>query len=330
MAVCVPKFPGLVVVIIYHLPFTSMDFKRPDGRLPNELRDIIISFDGLDGVDGSARFGFGDTKALASVSGPMEVRLAVEQANKATFEVLVRPLSGLPGTDSKALASALRNALLPSMILTTNPRTLVQLVALSLTPIPIPPPRHANLYSSLDDSTKRRRKMNASILRTSPALVAALINASSLALLNAASVPLRGVVCACSVGRVRPSSSSSDPDESVLIVDPSSNELSLLDGAGTFAFLIAGDNSSAASGLDAKLVWSHWNATPFNEDELARATELARTGAFRVRGHMRGAIERALSGLQASGSQSTDSISGRKDVKAKIKQEDLDDAKMEI
>ncbi|KAL5530019.1 RRP46 [Sanghuangporus sanghuang] len=310
----------------------DVDFKRLDGRLPNELRDIIISFDGLDGVDGSARFGFGDTKALASVSGPIEVRLAVEQANKATFEVLVRPLSGLPGTDSKALASALRNALLPSMILMTNPRTLVQLVALALTPTSIPPPRHANLYSSLDDSAKGRRKMNASILRTSPALVAALINASSLALLNAASVPLRGVVCACSVGRVRSTSTSfSGPNESVLIVDPSSNELSSLDGAGTFAFLIAGDTSSTGEQrLKAELVWSHWNATPFDEDELARATELAHAGSLRVRDHMRGAIEQALSGLTGSRSNINDSTSsGMKDVKVK-NEEDLDDVKMEI
>ncbi|KAL5507846.1 RRP46 [Sanghuangporus vaninii] len=311
-----------------------MDFKRPDGRLPNELREIIISFDGLDGVDGSARFGFGDTRAVASVSGPIEVRLAVERANKATFEVFVRPLSGLPGTDSKALASALRNALLPSMILTTNPRTLVQLVALALTPTPVPPPRHANLYSSLDDSAKRRRKMNASITRTSPALVAALINASSLALLNAASVPLRGVVCACSVGRVRSSSTStSDPDESLLIVDPTPTEHSSLDGAGTFAFLIAGDTSSTGEQrLQAKLVWSHWNATPFDEDELARATDLARAGSLRVREHMRGAIERALSPLTGSRSNINinDSTSrDMKDVKVK-KEEDLDDAKMEI
>lgn len=39
----------------------------------------------------------GETKALASVSGPLEVRLAAEQASKATFEVIVRPLSGLAG-----------------------------------------------------------------------------------------------------------------------------------------------------------------------------------------------------------------------------------------
>ena len=39
----------------------------------------------------------GSTIALASISGPIEVRLAVEQASKATFEVSVRPLIGVPG-----------------------------------------------------------------------------------------------------------------------------------------------------------------------------------------------------------------------------------------
>lgn len=39
----------------------------------------------------------GETKVLASLSGPMEVRLAAEQASRATFEVLFRPLSGTPG-----------------------------------------------------------------------------------------------------------------------------------------------------------------------------------------------------------------------------------------
>ena len=39
----------------------------------------------------------GETKALASVSGPIEVRLAQEQASKATFEVNVRPLAGIAG-----------------------------------------------------------------------------------------------------------------------------------------------------------------------------------------------------------------------------------------
>ncbi|EJD01467.1 uncharacterized protein FOMMEDRAFT_69260, partial [Fomitiporia mediterranea MF3/22] len=191
-------------------------------------RDVVISFDGLSGVDGSARFGFGQTKALASVSGPIEVRLAVEQASKATFEVIARPLAGLPGTESKALASALRSALLPSMILTNNPRTLVQLVAQSLTPS----------TTTTSNRSGQLGSVNSKSFRTSPALVAAHINAASLALLNASSIPLRGVVCAASVGRVR-RNPDNDSDSALLVVDPSEDELHSLDGIGAFAFLIS-------------------------------------------------------------------------------------------
>jgi exosome complex component RRP46 len=78
----------------------------------------------------------GETKAIASVSGPIEVRLAAEQASKATFEVIIRPLSNVPGTESKALAATIRSLLTPSLLLPLNPRTLVQLVIQSLSPSP--------------------------------------------------------------------------------------------------------------------------------------------------------------------------------------------------
>jgi exosome complex component RRP46 len=70
---------------------------RLDGRSTLSLRPIDIVFESLDRVDGSASFAFGPTKALASVSGPIQVRLAAELPSKATFEVLVRPLSGISG-----------------------------------------------------------------------------------------------------------------------------------------------------------------------------------------------------------------------------------------
>ncbi|KLO09331.1 hypothetical protein SCHPADRAFT_800156, partial [Schizopora paradoxa] len=177
-------------------------------------RPITISFDGLSGVDGSARFAFGDTKVLASVSGPIEVRLASEQASKATFEVIARPLAGIPGTESKATAASLRAALIPSIILTANPRTLIQLVAQSLTPSP-----------------QVVRSGKSSAVRSNPSLAAALINASSLALLNASSFPMQGVVCAASIGRVR--------DLRTLVADPSDEELQTLEGAGVFAFIFS-------------------------------------------------------------------------------------------
>jgi hypothetical protein len=39
----------------------------------------------------------GNSSALASVSGPLEVRLREEQPDKATFEILHRPLEGVGG-----------------------------------------------------------------------------------------------------------------------------------------------------------------------------------------------------------------------------------------
>ena len=40
--------------------WTSVAMSRPDGRRNDELRTISIKYEGLDRVDGSARFGFGE------------------------------------------------------------------------------------------------------------------------------------------------------------------------------------------------------------------------------------------------------------------------------
>ncbi|KAG6828752.1 hypothetical protein H0H93_014754, partial [Arthromyces matolae] len=107
---------------------------RPHGRQAHQSRPIKISFDGLARVDGSARFSFGPIAALSSVSGPIEVRLAVENAAQATLEVSVRPLSNVPATEAKAMASTVRALLTPAMILTNHPRTLIQIVSQALVP----------------------------------------------------------------------------------------------------------------------------------------------------------------------------------------------------
>jgi hypothetical protein len=39
----------------------------------------------------------GDTIALASVSGPIEAKPGIELPSKAALEVILRPLSGIPG-----------------------------------------------------------------------------------------------------------------------------------------------------------------------------------------------------------------------------------------
>ncbi|KAF7318481.1 Exosome component Rrp46 [Mycena chlorophos] len=232
------------------------------------LRPMSTTFDRLARVDGSARFAFGtirlhspvkfaltrlagDTAALASVSGPIEVRIAAENPSAATLEVLHRPLSGIPGTQSKVLAGGIRSALLPALILTQNPRTLVQLVVQSL-------------------STTGG---------TQDALVAACINAGSLALLNAGSVPMRGVVCAVAVGRSKDGTMFLDPDEA-----------DVLDASGCFAFMFERGED------DARCVWSSWRATSgmpvagagIGEGDLKSMRRLALVGAREVWKHVRG------------------------------------------
>ncbi|KAF8194364.1 ribosomal protein S5 domain 2-type protein [Mycena galopus ATCC 62051] len=214
-----------------------MDFARREGRKISELRALKVNLDGLARVDGSARFGFGDTVALASVSGPIEVRLAAENPSLSTFEVLHRPLSNVPATQSKSLAASIRAALVPSLVLSQSPRTLIQLVIQALSPT--------------------RSK-------SSDTLVAAMINASTIALLNAVSIPMKGVVCAVAIGRIK----------STLVVDPGEEEETALDASGCFAFAFG-------NGIDdARCVWTNWRSSrSFDEAELAQCKLLASVAA---------------------------------------------------
>jgi exosome complex component RRP46 len=131
-------------------------------------------------------------------------------------------------------------------LLTHNPRTLIQLVVQSLTPVG----------------------------KFQGPLIAAMINASTLALMKAGSIPMRGVVCAVSVGRLRSNSESSP----ILVLDPSDDEVPSLAGGGCFAFLF---NASQKGGSE--VVWSNWQSTaPVSEDTLISARVLARGGAEKV------------------------------------------------
>lgn len=201
----------------------------------------------------------GETQALASLSGPIEVRLALENSSRASFEVMLRPLSNVPGTESKALASIVRNVLTPSLILTVNPRSLVQLVVQSLSPT------HGGKFGL--------------------GMVAAMINAGTLALLNAGSVPMRGVICAVSVGK---RSNLPRKESSTQILDPNELESNspTLEGKGCFAFLFASDLSSSSSASRSgktppnEVVYSSWQSTTlFSESEFINAREQARFGA---------------------------------------------------
>ncbi|KAL0953073.1 hypothetical protein HGRIS_007273 [Hohenbuehelia grisea] len=259
---------------------------RQDGRKNDDLRTVDIAFDGLARVDGSARFSFGPAvSSLSSVSGPIEVRLAVEQASKATFEVSVRPLSGNPGIEAKAIASSVRIALLQSLLLNQLPRTLIQLVVQALSP-------------------------SSASTKYDFALISAMINSSTLALLNAGSIPMRGVVCAASVARLSSSS---------IVVDPSSEEASEAQAIGCFAFLFSADISDTPNDSDCTCVWSSWSPRSGNtvdESDVMQARDVAKGAARRIRAVIRDHVPTMDAGY-------------RKPIKAKRQVEEENDESME-
>jgi exosome complex component RRP46 len=193
-----------------------------------------------------------DVHVLASVSGPIEVRLAAENPTKATFEVSVRPLASVPGTDSKALGATIKSLLTPSLLLTRHPRTLIQLVIQPLSP-------------SLAGSPTVIAPLH-------PGIAAASINASSLALMNA-SVPMKGIVCAVAVARA---------SSEELVLNPTTDQLASSTTSGCFAFIFtaAGVSNDQLHVLE---VWSNWQSSlGFDVAEMAGARELAQQGARQV------------------------------------------------
>jgi len=256
----------------------------------------------------------GETQSLASVSGPIEVRFAAEQPSKATVEVNVRPLSSLPGTESKALATSLKGLLSPSIILSHSPRALIQLVIQSLTP-------------SLAEGF-------------SPSLIAACINASSLALLNAGSIPMISVVCAVAIARLRSSTEEDDASPLALVLDPSEAELLETGSCGCFAFSFATEISGSQQLQDSpagRMVWANWHAKDglFDEGEFARAQALSLAGAESVWRAVKLSVPQMDGSppLPPPGPLSADVMENvaQSDVNIKTSdQEDSDDAKVEI
>ncbi|CDO71092.1 hypothetical protein BN946_scf184844.g96 [Trametes cinnabarina] len=238
---------------------------RPRGRQPDQLRDLSIVYEGLDRVDGSARFGFGSTKSLSSVSGPIEVRPTLENPSQATLDVQIRPLAAIAGTDSKALATILKTVFASSLFLSHHPRTLVQIVGQALC------------------GTESGSGLGSAGRGWNATLTASLVNATTVAFLSAGSVPMRGVVCAVAIGRLQADPSSSP----ILILDPEEAELPRLDGSGCFAFtfsaVLPGSPLSAENVPRCALSWTNYTtAGPFDVQEFKRACDFAKKGAMEV------------------------------------------------
>ncbi|KAJ3773314.1 hypothetical protein FB446DRAFT_540463 [Lentinula raphanica] len=261
--------------------------------------NLTLSFDSLSRVDGSARFGFGPhPQYLSSISGPIEVRLNAEQSSQATIEVHVRPLTNVPGTESKKAAVILKDILQMEVIVEANPRTLIQFVVQALIPTP-----------KLTDE-----------------LVAAMINCCTLSLLNSGSVPMRGVICAVSIARV----SSLDGKKPVYRTQPMEEHNSCVLATGCFAFLFS--DSFSSNTYAATCVWTNWHTVynrsieAIDEDDLVRARDAAQKAAREVWIRMKMLVEeRERPGVKASKTL----VSRSTDESQKADATD-DDDKMEI
>lgn len=245
------------------------------------------------------------------MSGPLEVRLNLELPSQATLDIQIRPLPSVPGTDSKALATTIKSVLTPALFLSYHPRTLVQIVGQAL---------------SSNSSGNTGRVWNAS-------LVASLLNACSAALINASSIPMKGIVCAVAVGRL----STGPGEEAMLVLDPSDEELSHCLGIGCFAFFFSSTLSPTPplSGdiPPSSLLWTNYtSSTPFNESELTAARELASEGCREVWKKMKESLAWIESSVSAhTGFNNAESGNSYDQLETNVKDDDdEDDAKMEI
>jgi exosome complex component RRP41 len=154
------------------------EFKRPDGRKPNEMRPITAKVGVIPNADGSAQFSFGDTVAIAAVYGPKKMHPQhMQNPEKGTlrcnysmlsFSVTDRIRPG-PNRRSTEISKIIEWAIEPIIMLEEFPNTVVEV--------------HINIIQA-DASTR-----------------CAAINAAVLALAHAG-IPMRDMVSSVSMGKL--------------------------------------------------------------------------------------------------------------------------------
>ncbi|KLT44047.1 hypothetical protein CC85DRAFT_271535 [Cutaneotrichosporon oleaginosum] len=226
---------------------------RPDGRTNYELRPMRVAIGELDRADGSGRFEFGPAAALASFTGPIEVRIRDERVDAATLEVIHRPLDGIGATPSRALEDALRASFAPILTLNRFPRSLVQLVVQSLTPAA---PQASSSPPWIGEKTTSWPPSTFPPPQGTPTLSggmvprAAAFNAASLAAMHAGSVGMRAVPLAVGVALV----------DGEYVLDPSAEEEAAADARFGFGWAFGTGISSAKDRMEdeAEEVESVW------------------------------------------------------------------------
>ena len=179
--------------------------KRPDGRKPNELRQINAKVGVVPNADGSAMFAFGDTVAIAAVYGPRQLHPQHDQDPSGgklrcvydllSFSVYERKKPG-PNRRSKEISKVTEWALLPALYLEAFPNSVIDV----------------QIY----------------ILQADAGTRTAGINAASMALAHAG-IPMKDLVCSVAVGK----------NDKQLIADLTKEEEDFEEGEGATDFAIA-------------------------------------------------------------------------------------------
>lgn len=179
----------------------------------------------------------GPVSVLASVSGPMEVRLRDELVDRAALEVNIRPVKGLPGPSTKALVDSIESILAPILLLNRHPRSLIQL---SLQTVSLPSTRYSKPFrtfteasATAEDDDERVIDEDLASSESQPESVAekaAAINAAVCSLVDAA-IGMKAMVCAAGLAVLRASSADLQRVDAVvtgqqyrIVLDPTAEE----------------------------------------------------------------------------------------------------------
>lgn len=242
---------------------------RPTTRSATSLRALTISHGVLpqSHSTGSSSFSLGPHQSsLASVQGPIEVRIRDEVTDGATLQVTAIPLKGQQGVAANSFAvGTMQKALRSVVLLERYPRTLIQVVIQTTDEAKVATP----LEYRREAATRGGGKAKALSIRPqrphpdaswSMAERATSINAAGLALIQAG-ISCSATVCAVSVAivpqrvarltrkggkeRATAASSSEEDDDAdssshAIVVDPEPFEEEQASSLHLFAFALAG------------------------------------------------------------------------------------------
>lgn len=159
---------------------------------------------------------------------------------------------GFLATPEKHYAKQIRDVFEQILVLSQHPRSLVQLVVQALSPITTSQWNRPS-YTLASEGLAAQPSRRATDV-VNPTLIAAMLNAASLAFLNASSIPMRGTLCAVAVGKKRSTTPSarSSVEDTGLVLDPTEDEFE--DGWGVFAFVF-GQNFGGGGKIGSEPVW---------------------------------------------------------------------------